>query len=338
MVALSDILYSNAKVSSSFPPGLVALFVGATSGIGAATLKAFAKYTRKPRAYFIGRSQEAADAVISECRTLNPEGEYIFIAGDVSLIKVVDQICAQIQSLEPYLNILFLSQGVARFDRAETSENLHIITSLIYYSRTRFITRLLPLLKSAPVHRRVVTVGGGSLEGTLDPSDFPALRIPFQQLRGHLITLVTLGLESVAKNAPQVSFIHDYPGGVDTPLTQHMITLTGGRPGIKGEIAHELITAEESGERHLYLLTSPRYPAAGEMEGTVSLGSGLGGVVRGTDGQLGSGVYSVGMEGESASPDTLEFLAGLRGEGMIEKVWKHTDDEFKRIAGEGVDL
>jgi hypothetical protein len=117
MVALSEILSFNAQINSSFPPGPAALFVGATSGIGAATLKAFAKYTVKPRAYFVGRSQEAADAIIAECRTLNPEGEYIFIAADVSLIKVVDEVCTQIQAREPYLNILFLSQGVARFDR-----------------------------------------------------------------------------------------------------------------------------------------------------------------------------------------------------------------------------
>jgi NAD(P)-dependent dehydrogenase (short-subunit alcohol dehydrogenase family) len=117
MVALSEILSCNAQIRSSFPPGPVALFVGATSGIGAATLKAFAKYTVKPKAYFVGRSQEAADAIIAECQQLNPEGEYIFIAADVSLIKVVDDVCAQIQAREPYLNILFLSQGVARFDR-----------------------------------------------------------------------------------------------------------------------------------------------------------------------------------------------------------------------------
>ncbi|KAL3459492.1 hypothetical protein BJX64DRAFT_301235 [Aspergillus heterothallicus] len=335
MMSLSDITASNAQLSATFTAGLVALFVGATSGIGAATLKAFAKYTRRPRAYFVGRSQEAADSIVSECQALNPDGEYIFIAADVSLIKVVDQVCAQIQAREAQLNILFLSQGVASFDRAETSEGLHLVASLAYYSRMRFITQLLPLLKAAPAHRRVITVGGGGMEGPIDPSDFPALRVPVEQLRGHLITLITLGLEPVAKSAPQVSFIHDYPGAVDTPLTQQVLSIMGGRSGINGEGIPELMTPEESGERHVYLLTSPRYPAAG---GETSLGGSSGEVVRGTNAQLGSGLYSVGVDGESASPETLEFLAKLRSEGMIEKIWQHTNDEFSRITEEGAVL
>lgn len=117
MVSLEDIRTHNAQVASSFPPGLVGLFVGATSGIGAATLKAFAKNTRNPRAYFVGRSQEAADQIIAECKTLNSEGEYIFIPADVSLIRVVDEVCGQIKANERALNILCLSQGVASLDR-----------------------------------------------------------------------------------------------------------------------------------------------------------------------------------------------------------------------------
>ncbi|KAJ0418789.1 hypothetical protein BJY00DRAFT_287366 [Aspergillus carlsbadensis] len=336
MVALSEILSFNAQIRSSFPPGPVALFVGATSGIGAATLKAFAKYTVKPKAYFVGRSQEAADAIIAECQSLNPEGQYIFIAADVSLIKVVDEVCAQIQAREPYLNILFLSQGVARFDRPVTAENLHLVASLAHYSRIRFITRLLPLLQAAPDHRRVVTVGGGGSEGPIDPSDFPGLHIPLEQFRGHLITLITLGLEAVAKGAPDVSFIHDYPGAVDTPLTQTVLSVMNKNAALVGGPVPDLITADESGERQVYLLTSPRYPAAVHEDNTVSTGSTLGDseIVVGTDGKLGSGVYSIGFGGESASPETLEFLSKQRREGMLERVWKHTEDEFERITGE----
>ena len=120
MVSLKDVHTSNEQLSSSFPSGLVALFVGATSGIGAATLKAFAKYTQKPRAYFIGQSQSAADNVVSECQNLNPEGEFIFIQANVSLIKVVDEVCAQIKAKETVLNFLFLSQGGPVLDRSGT--------------------------------------------------------------------------------------------------------------------------------------------------------------------------------------------------------------------------
>ncbi|KAL2864814.1 uncharacterized protein BJX67DRAFT_389696 [Aspergillus lucknowensis] len=325
MASPTDILTSNAHVSS--PPRPVAVFVGATSGIGAATLKAFAKYTRRPRAYFVGRSTAAADLLVAECQALNAGGEYIFVQADVALIRVVDEVCAEIKAKETQLNILFLSQGVVSLDRSETSENLHLLTALLHYSRLRFITQLLPLLQEAPSPRRVVTVASGGFEGPLDPSDLPASRIPLSQLRGHISTLITFSLEAAAKQAPSVSFIHSYPGSVNTPLARAMLGRSDAPTDVP--VPEEWMSPEESGERHFNLLTVARYPAAEDpsLTGTDDL-------ARGTDGVVGSGVYSVGWDGENAlSPEALEFLAGLRRHGMVERVWEHTEGEFQRIAG-----
>jgi NADP-dependent 3-hydroxy acid dehydrogenase YdfG len=118
LVSLSSIRASNSLISTTFPAPLVALFVGATSGIGESTLKAFARYSYRPRAYFIGRSQNAAARIITECKALNEGGEYIFIKADVSLIRVVDQVCKDIKAKEKGLNLLFLSQGVMSMDRS----------------------------------------------------------------------------------------------------------------------------------------------------------------------------------------------------------------------------
>jgi len=111
MVQLTAVESSNANTTSTLPPNLVAVFVGATSGIGEYTLKAFAKHTKHPRVYFVGRSQQAADRIRKECRTSNPEGEFIFINSDVSLINNVDVVCREIQSKEKVINLLCLSQG-----------------------------------------------------------------------------------------------------------------------------------------------------------------------------------------------------------------------------------
>lgn len=111
MVSISAMRASNARVATSLPPGLVAVFVGATSGIGETSLKQFTKHASRPRAYFVGRSQETADRILSECEALNPEGEYIFRKADVSLIRVVDEICREIKSKEKAINILCLSPG-----------------------------------------------------------------------------------------------------------------------------------------------------------------------------------------------------------------------------------
>ena len=121
MVALSSIQSSNSLISSTLPPKLVAVFVGATSGIGEATLKQFAKHSIQPRAYFIGRSQDSGDRIAAECETLNPEGKFIFIKADASLIRVVDEVCDVINAKEKAINILFLSAGVAIMDRRGNS-------------------------------------------------------------------------------------------------------------------------------------------------------------------------------------------------------------------------
>jgi NADP-dependent 3-hydroxy acid dehydrogenase YdfG len=118
MVSLSAIRTSNSLISSTLSPGLVAVFVGATNGIGEITLKTFAKYSRQPRAYFIGRSQDAGDRIAAECKALNPAGEYIFRKADVSLIRVVDEVCKDIKEKEKALNILFMSAGVLSMDRS----------------------------------------------------------------------------------------------------------------------------------------------------------------------------------------------------------------------------
>lgn len=118
MVSLTDIQSSNSRLASALPPGLVAVFVGATRGIGETSLKEFAKHARKPRVYFIGRSQEAGDRVAAECKELNSEGEYTFLKADTSLICNVDKICRDIKSKEKAVNLLFLTTGTLIFDKS----------------------------------------------------------------------------------------------------------------------------------------------------------------------------------------------------------------------------
>jgi NADP-dependent 3-hydroxy acid dehydrogenase YdfG len=117
MVTLDIVQSSNSHISSTLPEKLVAVFVGATSGIGEITLKKFAQYTIKPRVYFIGRSQEAGERIEDQCREINPAGEFTFIKADVSLIRVIDKVCETIKAKEKSINILFLSSGVITFDR-----------------------------------------------------------------------------------------------------------------------------------------------------------------------------------------------------------------------------
>lgn len=111
MVALEHIRSSNSKISTTLRPGLVAVFAGATSGIGESALKQFAKNAIKPRIYFLGRSKQSGDRIRAELQKLNPEGEYIYISVDVSLLHSVDDVSRQIKEKESAINLLFLSTG-----------------------------------------------------------------------------------------------------------------------------------------------------------------------------------------------------------------------------------
>jgi NAD(P)-dependent dehydrogenase (short-subunit alcohol dehydrogenase family) len=116
MVSLSTVNASNARIATNLPAGMVAVFVGATSGIGEYTLKAFALQTKNPTIYLIGRSDPAANRIVAECKGINPGGKYIFIKSDVSLLKNVDKVCEQILSKENSINLLFQTQGTMVLD------------------------------------------------------------------------------------------------------------------------------------------------------------------------------------------------------------------------------
>lgn len=89
---------------------------------------------------------------------------------------------------------------------------------------------------------------------------------------------------------------------------------------------------DEAGERQLFFATSARFPPKDGVAAGVPLVEGRG-VARGTDGKEGSGVYSIGIDGESAKAKVEALLEGFRGDGTLEKVWELTEAEFTRIAG-----
>ncbi|KUL83587.1 hypothetical protein ZTR_11304 [Talaromyces verruculosus] len=76
MVKLDIIRKSDARLGdfAKFTP--VALFVGATNGVGRNSTKHFEKSTigSRPRAYFVGRSRERGEQLKSELTAINSDG------------------------------------------------------------------------------------------------------------------------------------------------------------------------------------------------------------------------------------------------------------------------
>jgi hypothetical protein len=144
-------------------------------------------------------------------------------------------------------------------------------------------------------------------------------------------------LEHIAQGAPEVSFVHDYPGPVKSGFgreTNSILMCVAIKIfKLVGPLVY--IPTKESGERHLFFATSARYPpGSGAETGAIGVPVPSGDPVAvGTDGGEGSGVYAVNWDGESAGPKSLEVLAKMREENMVKQVWDHTVAEFKRVTG-----
>nr|AEN14454.1 conserved hypothetical protein [Lentinula edodes] len=343
MVTLSSIHTSNALISTHLPPHLVCVFLGGTSGIGESTLKALVSHAVQPKIYFVGRNKASAERIIEECKGLGPEvyaggAEVIWLKADLSKMKAVEEVL--------------------------TPEGLHAFLATAYYDRTLLIAHLTPLLLNASASdslARVVSVGCGCDEGIIYPTDFSALKIPFSAIRGHFGTLTTLTLEALAQNivdaSAGVTFIHANPGLVRTPYQDRMTGWFGvfarTLMWVK-KMTGEAIGIEESGERHLHLLTSARYAPGGVpiKDGTLPAIRTNG--LRAGDTQANdldnarnskpndvihrttmNAVYSLDKNGEPAGQNIVNLLKKYREEGMIDKIWAWLKNEYDRV---GVNL
>ncbi|KAJ6780495.1 hypothetical protein PWT90_02971 [Aphanocladium album] len=332
MVAYSAVQASNALVSSSLPEGLVAVFVGGTSGIGEYTLKELARQARKPRIYILGRSQSSFDRISAECKQINSEGQYTFVQGDLSLLRNVDGLCKQVQDKEKAINMLFWSAGTL-ISGKKTDEGLDFAAALKHYSRTRIISNFLPQLEAAKDIRRVVSVATATTEGVINWDDFQLLKGGSMKKRqAHNGAIVTLTNAYFAEKAPSVTFIHDYPGTVKSGISRGTSGLLGAAFVVANVLGPVLFfkPEKESGERHLYFLTSARYKAKEGAEVSVPLGEGIA-VARGIDGVPGSGVYSCGAENDEAPERTEKALAEHKKQGAVERVWKQIQEDTNSV-------
>jgi NAD(P)-dependent dehydrogenase (short-subunit alcohol dehydrogenase family) len=337
MVTDPKIRESNSRISTTLPSNLVAVFVGATAGIGKMTIKAFVKHTKSAQIYVVARSQAKFDKLSEECHAINQAANLIFInGGDLSLLHNVDAACNQIKSKATFINLLFMTSGSLDFV-TETTEGLKAIAALGYFGRLRFIENLSAQLNAAKSLARVISVNTGTYEGPAYPDDLQLYHAPMSKARGHLATISTFGLEHMAESMPSVTFIHNFPGMVDTKIADTM-------RGVAGVVMRGVCTVmklggslvwdkpDDVGERHVFFATSAMYPAAiGDANGVPLEGELK--AAAGSNGTIASGVYSVAQTGEPGGPKVEKLLAQMRSDGVDKKIWESTDAEFKRIFG-----
>lgn len=234
------------------------------------------------------------------------------------------------------------------FLAVETEEGIHYPSALTILARNRIISNLLPLIRQADSLRRVVSVFGATMEGPIDLDDFEGWHLSRPRQYGHEASITTLALEAHHRNAPDVSFVHNFPGAVESGIARGQVgwlmrTLKTVW-AVLGSWVH--IPLEEAGDRHLFLCTSARFSAtttAPSSESQAAAAAAAQGVplvegltrARGTDGKEGSGVYSIDANGDSSGPKVEKLLARMRDEGMVEQVWEHIESTINRALATG---
>ncbi|KIO21686.1 hypothetical protein M407DRAFT_245407 [Tulasnella calospora MUT 4182] len=227
MPSLSSIRASNAAFTSAYRP--TALFVGGTSGCGQGTAEAFARATQG-RAHILicGRNREAAERII-ETFPKHPESKYEFVQCDVTLMKNVVTAAEEVKhkitdadGKKTTLNYLVLSQGIMVMNGFDpTSEGIDKKLALHFYSRWKFVDELLPLLEKASTdgeEARVMSILDPGTGSPLDTSDL-GLKNTFSLARAakHARDYNDNFVAEYSSRHPGISFIHIYPGFVNTP-------------------------------------------------------------------------------------------------------------------------
>lgn len=197
------------------------------------------------------------------------------------------------------------------------------------------MVNLLPLLNAAPTLRRIVTVGAGTTEGPVDLANLDGLNMSLLKRRAQQTSIITLSLAALAEKWPKVGFIHNYPGAVRSNLyrTFKGPVMTPLRYTLHFLYRFYHIPAEETGQRHIFLATSLRYPP-NQVDGTqgVELTKEVD-VAKGIDGIPASGCYCATQTCDEGSDKNFALLKTLLSDGTKEKVWEHIENKFIQITG-----
>ncbi|KAI1395518.1 hypothetical protein F4819DRAFT_492409 [Hypoxylon fuscum] len=273
MVASGTIVQSNQRFSSQHRDdgGVVGVFAGATSGIGARTLERMTTMFRSPTFYVLGRSYTRFATQRKKLESLNPECNIIYLETDVSLISGIDFACQQIKNAETKVDYLCMSMGGLPLAGAQyTKEGLETCFTLSYTSRMRLLFNLLPLLNQS-ARPRVLSVLNGGKEKSIAEQDI-GLEKNWSLLGvvSHTTLLTSLTFDGLAAQNPNLTLIHNAPGLVesdnirrarppaDTPFLRRVYLRVV--KFVFSVIRYFIgMSPKEAGERQAYHLTSDKY-------------------------------------------------------------------------------
>lgn len=222
----------------------------------------------------------------------------------------------------------------------ESVEGIDIPHALRYYSRLRFVYNLLPLLTASPLPR-VISILAGGKESAIDTTDLEVKNdFTFYKAAANGTTQTTLAFEELAKSYPTISFIHKYPGFVNSGVLDRLFASASGLYAIPAAVGRWTIlpivnlfsmSIDEAGERVLFLATSSRYPSS---KPTAISGVGLPAGVKVAESSVfkdgvGNGVYRLGANDNNLDENPA-IMPGYRADGVDKLVWEETQAVWER--------
>lgn len=142
------------------------LITGGTSGIGHSSALLLAE--KGFDVYIVGRSPEACEALMTELRTVRPQGNFGYYVCDLLSQEQIKRTAEQIRLEHASLDVLLNNAGgvfASRMLTGEGFEKTFALNHLAYFTLTR---ELIPLLREASEPRIVCVSSNSHLKGKVE--------------------------------------------------------------------------------------------------------------------------------------------------------------------------
>ncbi len=188
----------------------IALVTGGTDGIGKAIARVLAQAGIGVVA--VGSNAEKGAAAVRELRQTSGNDDIDFLGADLSLIRNVDVLAAEISKRWPRLHYLVLCAGIVRGQHTLTPEGIETNFAINYLSRFVLIERLLANLAAqglADQVARILVISGAAQDGKIQYDDvnltgrFGVLRAVSQFCEANDVLALELARRMTAAVPPQ---------------------------------------------------------------------------------------------------------------------------------------
>lgn len=192
------------------PDQPVILITGASSGIGAASARLFARSGY--RTALFARRAERLEALAGEVQALG--GEALVLVGDVKVLADVQAAVEAVLTEWGQIDVLFNNAGFGRLDWLEALDPQHAVSDLIQVNLTGSIWMAQAVLPAMIARRRGHIINMGSVASFIAAPTYTVYSASKFGIRGFTEAL----RREVHFYGIQVSGI--YPGGVETEFAQ----------------------------------------------------------------------------------------------------------------------